>query len=33
MTPHFETLGAKEIDRAEFLDKLEDTQKKNLKLF
>nr|MBA3601420.1 leucyl/phenylalanyl-tRNA--protein transferase [Acidobacteriota bacterium] len=33
VTPHFETLGAKEIDRAEFLDKLKDTQKKNLKLF
>ncbi len=33
MTPHFKVLGAKEIDRAEFLDKLEATQKKNLVLF
>ncbi len=33
MTPHFEVLGAKEIARAEFLDKLEETQKRNLKLF
>lgn len=33
MTPHFEVLGAKEIDRREFLDKLETTQKRNLKLF
>ena len=33
MTPHFEILGAKEIARAEFLDKLEETQKRNLKLF
>ena len=33
MTPHFEVLGAKEIDRAKFLDKLEATQKLNLKLF
>ncbi len=33
MTPHFEVLGAKEIDRAEFLDKLETTQKRGLKLF
>jgi leucyl/phenylalanyl-tRNA--protein transferase len=33
MTPHFEVLGAKEIRRAEFLDKLEATQKINLKLF
>ena len=33
MTPHFEALGAKEIDREQFLDKLERTQSKNLKLF
>lgn len=33
MTPHFEILGAKEIDREKFLDKLERTQAKNLKLF
>ncbi len=33
MTPHFGVLGAKEIARAEFLDKLEETQKQNLKLF
>ena len=33
MTPHFEVLGAKEISRAEFLDKLKDVQKENLKLF
>jgi Leu/Phe-tRNA-protein transferase len=33
MTPHFEVLGAKEISRAKFLDKLEATQAKNLKLF
>jgi leucyl/phenylalanyl-tRNA--protein transferase len=33
MTPHFEVLGAKEIARAEFLDKLEESQKQNLKLF
>jgi leucyl/phenylalanyl-tRNA--protein transferase len=33
MTPHFGVLGAKEIRRAEFLDKLEETQKINLKLF
>ena len=33
MTPHFEVLGAKEISRVEFLDKLEATQKLNLKLF
>ena len=33
MTPHFEVLGAKEIDRAEFLDKLEETQKIGLQLF
>lgn len=33
MTPHFEALGAKEIPRAVFLDKLEAAQKSNLKLF
>ncbi len=33
MTPHFELFGAKEIDRREFLDKLEKTQAKNLQLF
>jgi Leu/Phe-tRNA-protein transferase len=33
MTPHFEVFGAKEIARADFLDKLEETQKQNLKLF
>jgi leucyl/phenylalanyl-tRNA--protein transferase len=33
MTPHFKVLGAKEIDRAEFLDKLEETQKRGLNLF
>ena len=33
MTPHFEVLGAKEIDRPFFLDKLEETQKLGLKLF
>ena len=33
MTPHFEKLGAKEIPRQDFLDKLEETQKKNLLLF
>ncbi|HMS39086.1 MAG TPA: leucyl/phenylalanyl-tRNA--protein transferase [Pyrinomonadaceae bacterium] len=33
MTPHFKVLGAKEIYRTEFLDKLEETQKTNLKLF
>ncbi|MDQ2747239.1 MAG: leucyl/phenylalanyl-tRNA--protein transferase [Acidobacteriota bacterium] len=33
MTPHFEVLGAKEIHRAKFLDRLETTQKLNLKLF
>jgi len=33
MTPHFEVLGAEEIERAEFLDKLESTQKLDLKLF
>jgi leucyl/phenylalanyl-tRNA---protein transferase len=33
MTPHFEVLGAREIDREKFLDKLESTQAQNLKLF
>ena len=33
MTPHFEVLGAKEIDRNDFLDKLEETQKLNLQIF
>jgi leucyl/phenylalanyl-tRNA--protein transferase len=33
MTPHFEMLGAKEIERDEFLDKLENTQKLNLEIF
>ena len=33
MTPHFEVLGAKEIDRNKFLDKLGETQAKNLFLF
>jgi len=33
MTPHFEVLGAEEIDREDFLDKLEETQEMNLKLF
>jgi leucyl/phenylalanyl-tRNA--protein transferase len=33
MTPHFEVLGAKEIPREEFLDKLEETQKLGLNLF
>lgn len=33
MTPHFKVLGANEIPRREFLDKLEETQKTSLKLF
>ncbi len=33
MTPHMEALGAKEIDREEFLDKLRETQESNLNLF
>jgi Leu/Phe-tRNA-protein transferase len=33
MTPHFEILGAKEIERNLFLEKLEETQKRGLKLF
>ncbi|CAN5227759.1 leucyl/phenylalanyl-tRNA--protein transferase [soil metagenome] len=33
MTPHFEALGAKEIDRLEFLEKLRVTQNAKLELF
>jgi leucyl/phenylalanyl-tRNA--protein transferase len=33
MTPHFKVFGAKEIHREEFLNKLETTQARNLKLF
>lgn len=33
MTPHFEILGAKEIPRNDFLDKLEHTLAKKLKIF
>jgi leucyl/phenylalanyl-tRNA--protein transferase len=33
MTPHFEVLGAQDIPRRKFLDKLEETQKRRLKLF
>ena len=33
MTPHMEVLGAKEIDRVEFLEKLAITQAKELSLF
>lgn len=33
MTPHIEALGAKEIDRLEFLEKLRVTQNAKLKLF
>jgi len=33
MTPHFAVLGAEEIPRRDFLDKLEATQKLGLKLF
>jgi leucyl/phenylalanyl-tRNA--protein transferase len=33
MTPHFEVLGAKEIDRAQFLSKLAAAQSRDLKLF
>lgn len=33
LTPHFQKIGAKEIPRKEFLDKLEQTQKRNLNLF
>jgi leucyl/phenylalanyl-tRNA---protein transferase len=33
MTPHMEALGARELDRGEFLEKLEATKKKGLQLF
>jgi leucyl/phenylalanyl-tRNA---protein transferase len=33
MTPHFKLLGAKEITRAEFMDKLRESQSKDLNLF
>jgi len=33
MTPHFEVLGAEDIPRGEFLDRLNETQKKKLRLF
>lgn len=33
MTPHFKVLGAREIERTEFLDKLKETQDKGLTLF
>jgi len=33
MTPHFEALGAKDIGREEFLDRLKKTQKLGLELF
>lgn len=33
MTPHFKVLGAKELPRVEFLDKLAETQARGLKLF
>lgn len=33
MTPHMETLGAREIDRREFLYRLEDAQQQDHKLF
>lgn len=33
MTPHFKALGAKDIDRNEFLDKLNETQSLGLELF
>lgn len=33
MTPHLEALGAKEIDREDFLDKLKVTQELKLKIF
>jgi leucyl/phenylalanyl-tRNA--protein transferase len=33
MTPHMKILGAKEIDREDFLDKLQATLSENLKLF
>jgi leucyl/phenylalanyl-tRNA--protein transferase len=33
MTPHMKALGAKDITRSEFLDKLEETQKRDLEVF
>lgn len=33
MTPHIERLGGKDIDRADFLEKLEQAQQRNLQLF
>jgi len=33
MTPHFQVLGAKEIPRRQFLDKLKETQSRNLDIF
>jgi len=33
MTPHMEALGAKEVSRKDFLDKLENTQRSGLKIF
>lgn len=33
MTPHIERLGGKDIDRADFLEKLAQTQQRNLQLF
>lgn len=33
MTPHFKALGAKDIDRGEFLDKLKETRSLGLELF
>lgn len=33
LTPHFEALGAKVINRSEFLDKLKETQSFNLRIF
>lgn len=33
MTPHMRALGAKEIDRRAFLDKLRGTQEKNIQIF
>ena len=33
MTPHMEALGAKEIDRKDFLDRLKETQKLHLEIF
>ncbi|MEP6945258.1 MAG: leucyl/phenylalanyl-tRNA--protein transferase [Acidobacteriota bacterium] len=33
MTPHLKVLGAKEVDRDEFLDRLRDTQSRGLEIF